>query len=121
MTIKYKGTVNVVGVREEILSILPIIERCFQDSGCNDFTITCTVGDHAKDDPHSNGFAIDIRLHDYGIDLQNNLFNRVNTTLSGLYYVKLEDVGKMNAHLHIQVYKGIWQSILDRERLKRNT
>jgi hypothetical protein len=119
MTIKYKAGVNLAGVRNEIMDILPLVESCFRDLNCMSITLTCTTGNHKLNDPHTNGFAIDIRMHDYSIELQNRLFNHVNKTLSGLYYTVLEFPGKQKAHLHIQVYKGTWNSILLHEDMKR--
>jgi len=120
MAILYKEGVNgSEGLRKEILDILPILEECFKEEGEENLTITCTIGDHNKNDPHSNGFAIDIRMHDFDVIKQEDLYHNINKTLSGLYFTQLEFKGEMKAHLHIQVYKGVWKGILDREKTKR--
>jgi hypothetical protein len=119
MTISYKEGVTPINLREEIVNILPVIDKCFNSLGYNTVVVTCTTKDHSFGDPHTHGFAVDIRMHDYSVDLQDRLYNLVDRTLSGLYYTQLEFRGEQRAHLHIQVHKGIWQNILVYEKAKR--
>lgn len=111
---KFKDGVSLEGVRSEILKIIPGVERFFKQAGI-ELTITCATGSHGEVDPHTWGFAIDCRVHGLSVDWQHSLKHALSNYLGPQYYVKLEDPGKKNEHIHIQYRIDLWRKIVRAE------
>lgn len=74
----------------------------------HDLTITSACdGEHSgPDDPHHRGEAYDVRTHD--LPDPNLALNAIMAFLGVIkFYGFIEDEGTDNAHIHIQVRKGL--------------
>lgn len=99
-------------MRREILAILPGLDAIFASYG-KDCVITCGTEGHLPKDPHSEGFAIDIRTkHVPDEDHKFDILNGIKGFCGPLYYVELEALGQPNEHIHIQVKKSLWPTLL---------
>lgn len=111
---KFKEGVSLDGVRPQILSVLPAVEELFDETAIG-LTITCSTGGHGHIDPHTWGFAVDCRTHGLSPDRQEQLRDDLQDKIGPTYYVKLEDPGGPNEHIHIQVRLYIWRQIVRSE------
>ena len=109
--IYYKEGIK-LGWRPEIERLLVPLDIIMHQHGTN-LMITCGTDGHGPDDPHTHGFAIDIRTHDLRHPVE--VRDEIAVMAGNSYYILLEDPGQDNEHIHIQVYKGLWQEILAKE------
>ncbi len=98
-------------LRKEIYEHLAFIEDLFEAHGSH-CTITCGTDSHGPDDPHYHGFALDFRTHDLADGEMEEVRNHLRAHLGDTYYVLLEDPDGPNCHLHVQVRKGLWRSLI---------
>ena len=109
--------VTLIGVRPEALYMLPIIEKCFNFHQ-QELTITCTTLDHPQDDPHTRGFAVDCRTHGISVGVQAQLTKQIQEALGHNYFVQNEFPGLPNEHIHCQLRKDLWHSIVEKESIE---
>lgn len=107
---KLKPGVSLKGVKPEILNIIPVIDSCYAALAIEP-TATCTTKDHLEDDPHTHGYAIDLRTHGIPVGIQRSLAAIISHRLGSTYYVTSEVPGKPNEHIHIQVRKDLWRKL----------
>jgi hypothetical protein len=114
---KFKSpSVTLEGVRPEALYMLPIIERIFNYYE-QELTITCTTLDHPQDDPHTHGFAVDCRTHGISVGVQAQITEQIQGALGNNYFVQNEFPGRADEHIHCQLRKDLWHSIIEKEQL----
>lgn len=68
----------------------------------------CTSGNDSVHDPHSAHYtdeALDFRCHDLTPDQKHGWFAAIQQRLGTTFTVLLEDEGKDNEHIHVQVKK----------------
>ena len=106
--------VTLEGVRTEMLYALPIIERIFNFHE-QELTLTCTTLDHKEDDPHTHGFAVDCRTHGISVGIQAQLTEEIQNALGHNYFAQNEVPGQSNEHIHVQLRKDLWHSIVEKE------
>ena len=71
-----------------------------------------TDGQHSgAADPHPFGFALDIRTH--GLDALHVLELLRDFLSQTIYFMQIEDAGQPNEHLHVQVQKSLWPTLVD--------
>lgn len=105
-----KPGVSLDGIKSEIKDILSTIESIFIKQGFS-LTLTCTTGGHSELDPHSYGYAVDIRTHNIPVGIQRSLVAAIQQSIGPTYYIKLETPGTPNEHIHVQVRKDIWRKL----------
>jgi hypothetical protein len=115
---KFKDGVTLIGVKRQILGIIPIVEAEFDAVG-EGLTITCTTTGHPPNDPHTHGYAIDCRTHGLTPETQDVLAATIQKALGPDYYVQhepqvLDDKGNVvkGEHLHIQLAKQVWHKLV---------
>ena len=121
--IRIKDNLRVSILRNEIILVLPIIASVFSGYGY-DCVVTCFDKGHKKDDPHTNGFAVDLRTKHIERDsISKQIAAKIQEALGSLYYVQYEpDVWEVDSitgedkqthfqHIHVQVRKDIWPDI----------
>lgn len=98
------------GVRFRVLR--PEIYRHFQDidglfnSLSVECWITCGTDGHGPDDPHTHGFALDLRTKNIP-EGQREIMRTRLADLLGVNYTVILEVD----HLHIQVRKDLWRTL----------
>lgn len=108
--IKIKEGVQFSVLREEIWRLFPILENVFLKAA-SDCVITCGTDGHDADDPHTHGFAIDLRTKHMAKEKRNTVIVNLRRLLADRYTVLLEDDGGPNEHLHLQVPRETWRSM----------
>ena len=112
--IRYKDGIILEGLRPQITGLLVKMDVIMHEHGC-DLTITCGLDGHPEDDPHSWGFAVDLRTHDLDIGDRSNVRDEI-AELAGLdYTVLLEGPGLDSEHLHVQLRRDKWRAIVAEE------
>lgn len=109
--IRCKESVRFAVLRPHIYNHFQAMNQAFQDFGV-DCIITCGTEAHGPDDPHTHGFAVDLRskhLPDSGT--KHAVLQALRDILGVLYTVILESEGQNNEHFHIQVRKNLWRSL----------
>ena len=110
--IRCKDSVRFSKLRREVWRTFPIIEETFKYYEIVP-TITCGTEAHGQDDPHTNGYALDVRSKNLpDIDTKRIILNELIQSLGPDYTVLLENEGKYNEHFHIQIKKGLWRTLL---------
>ena len=74
--------------------------------------VTCGTDGHPQDDPHTNGFALDLRSKHLSDEQRHAVLHALRVSLGSTYTVLLENEGMDNEHYHIQVRKELWRSML---------
>lgn len=109
--IKVKEGVRFSIFTDELLYILDVINSIKEKiptAPCA--VITCGSDGHGPNDPHTFGFAVDIRSKHYSsYDIQNVLGWLIRY-LGPRYTVIHESIGEDNEHIHIQLRKDLWPS-----------
>jgi len=109
--IRCKESVRFAILRPYIYNHFQSINQLFQGFGV-DCIITCGTEAHGADDPHTHGFAVDLRskhLPDSGT--KHAVLQALRDILGVLYTVILESEGQNNEHFHIQVRKNLWRTL----------
>jgi hypothetical protein len=107
-----KASVRFAILRVYIWSILERLNTIFQKYGYP-VVITCGTEAHGPDDPHTHGFAIDIRSkHIHSQSVKHDIRDELQQALGDIYTVILESEGLENEHIHIQVRKGLWKTLI---------
>ena len=71
-----------------------------------------TDGQHSGHaDPHPFGYALDIRTH--GLDVDAALDFLHGHIDHSMFFAQAEDRGIANEHLHMQVQKSLWPTLVD--------
>jgi hypothetical protein len=107
----YKERVTSVGVREEISRFFPDLDRIYASFG-QQCIITCTTEGHPELDPHTHGFAIDMRTKDIAQGKAERIYLAIRDLVGPTYTVLFESIGSQNEHIHLQLRKDIWRSIV---------
>lgn len=106
-----KESVRFAILRPYVYTILEKIDAVFIDNGYS-CVITCGTEAHGGDDPHTNGFALDLRSkHIATSDEKHKILSDLRRLLGGIYTVILESEGENNEHFHAQVRKNLWRSL----------
>ena len=111
--IRYKDGIT-LGLRPEIERVLVPIDIIMHEHGC-DLTITCGRDGHGNDDPHSHGFAVDLRTHDLALGDRSNVRDEIAEMAGPEYTVILENPGGASEHLHFQIKREKWREIVANE------
>ena len=114
--IKTKTSVRFSVFRREIYSLFPSIEAIFAVYSA-DAIITCGTEAHGKDDPHTHGLAIDLRSKHLSTEKKSAIVQAIKNACGPLYYVVLESAGEANEHIHIQIRKDLWRSLLKEQKV----
>lgn len=128
--LKLKQGVSWGALQPEGLAIRKALEDICGETGY-DLTVTCTTEGHPDTDPHTHGFAIDIRTLDLTKDVVADVARRLASLLGSNFYLQYEVTEDMLAglpaslvaiahvnpastapHLHTQYRKGLWQAAL---------
>jgi hypothetical protein len=112
--IRYKDGIITDGLRSQIIGLFCKIDIIFHEHGAH-MTITCGLDGHPEDDPHSHGFAVDLRTHDLAIGDRSNVRDEIATMAGPDYTVLLEYPGGANEHIHVQYRKDLWHQIVAEE------
>lgn len=109
--IRTKESVRFSILRPHIIDILGRVESVFGDHGL-DCIITCGTEAHGPDDPHTHGFAIDLRSkHVPDITLKRRILEDLRRVTGEMYIVLLESECAANEHYHIQIRKDLWRTM----------
>jgi hypothetical protein len=114
--IRYKDGVTPDGLRSDIKGLLKGFEQIWHEHGHDVLTITDTTDSHPEDDPHTHGFAVDMRVHDYPVSEQELLAREIHDFVGPRYFSQLEFSGTDKAHIHVQLRKDLWHAIVAAER-----
>jgi hypothetical protein len=107
-----KETVRFSILRDAIWTIFPKVDQVFKSHGIQ-CILTCGTEAHPDDDPHTKGFAIDLRSkHITDDDIKHRVFDALKQTLGALYTVILENEGQDQEHYHIQIRKDLWRNLV---------
>ena len=109
--IRCKDSVRFTVLRPEIYGLFAGLNIKFAKYGSDCF-ITCGTEGHGLDDPHTNGYAIDIRCKQLAEEDSHKLLSELRDFLGPRYTVLLEAEGTDNEHLHIQIRKDLWRELL---------
>ena len=105
-----KDTVRFSVLRPYIWTILDKLDWVFtvHKAAC---VITCGTEAHGPDDPHTNGFAVDLRSKHLPAEAKPVVLDELRRVLGGIYTVILENEGEDTEHFHIQIRKDLWRSL----------
>ena len=110
--IKVKAGVRFSVFRREIYTIFDDVEEAFALKGY-DAIITCGTEAHKEDDPHTHGFAIDLRSkHVRNLEDKRAIRDWLKDALGNRYTVLLENVEQDQEHFHVQIRKSLWRNLL---------
>jgi hypothetical protein len=98
-------------LRPEIYSLFPMLEKVFAEQGV-DCVITCGCEAHPPSDPHSHGYAVDLRTNHLAAPQAQVVFTCLRQQLDPTYTVLFEDPQGANQHIHLQVRKDIWPTLI---------
>lgn len=109
--IRCKESVRFSVLRIEIWAIFEKIVAVFKRYGYP-VVITCGTEAHGPDDPHTNGFAIDLRSkHIDRAETKTVIRDELAQELGPIYTVLLENTGQAQEHFHIQIRRDLWRSL----------
>ena len=92
-----------------------LIYKAFHDFGY-ECIITCGTEEHAERDPHTNGYAVDLRAwHVKTEDEKRQIRDRLKEYLGSDYYVSYEKPGRVGQHFHVQVNKSLWPYLMEHD------
>lgn len=104
-----KESVRFYVIRRELLHLLDIADKVFAWHHL-DCIVTSGTDSHQPDDPHYNGYAIDLRTHHIADDgIKQAIVTQLQTEAGDDFYVFLEAPGTSNEHIHAQCRKGLWR------------
>jgi hypothetical protein len=114
-----KESVRFSVLRYEMFSQWEKVRQVFKHYGY-DCIFTCGTEAHGPDDPHTHGFAVDLRNWHLATDqLRQVVLEELQQVLGPVYTVIWEREVKSasgqvtkGSHYHWQVKKGIWRSML---------
>lgn len=109
--IRVKDGVKFSVLREEIYKHFSLFEKIFAEHNAQCW-ITCGTDAHPADDPHTNGFAVDIRSHDLSDEASHDVLIKLRNALGKDYTILLENEGLDSEHFHCQLSKQIWRDRL---------
>ena len=109
--IRSKHSVRFKILRHEIWNLFPGIESIFQSYGYES-VITCGTEAHKQDDPHTAGFAIDLRSKHLRPEHKRSILDDLKTFCGPLYYIFLENMNGPQEHYHVQVRRDIWPTLV---------
>ena len=114
MNIKCKKGVRFDILRDCIWDKLGAIYNVFKDAGY-DCIITCGTEEHKEIDPHTNGYAIDLRSwHIHTEAEKKKIRDSLAFALGHDYYVLYEGP-KVGEHFHIQVRRHLWPYFMEND------
>jgi hypothetical protein len=107
-----KDSVRFSVLRYEMFSQWEKVAQVFKKYGFP-IIFTCGTEAHGPDDPHTAGFAIDIRSkHITRTETKYVILEELREVLGPVYTVLLENHGADNEHFHIQIRKDLWRTML---------
>lgn len=107
-----KPGVNLTNLKPEIKNLLQKIEEIFTSSGF-DLIVTCGSEAHPEKDPHTHGYAIDLRSkHVKDFTTKKEILFKLQDLLDDNYFIQLESIDQPNEHYHLQVRKDLWPLLL---------
>jgi len=110
--LRCKASVRFKVLRKEVWSLFPIIEAIFIEHLAG-AVITCGTEAHGENDPHTNGYALDIRSKNLSSStVKHTILSQLRAATGPDYTVLLESEGLENEHFHLQIRKGLWRSLL---------
>lgn len=110
--IRCKDSVRFTCLRREIWTLFGFIEDIFASHGAAAI-VTCGTEAHGPDDPHTHGFAIDLRSkHIAQNDTKHEIWQAMKDKFGPAYTVLFENEGKEQEHFHVQLKRGTWQQLL---------
>jgi hypothetical protein len=109
-----KDSVRFRLIRSETLRLMQIADEAYKKHGFQ-LTITCGTDGHPPDDPHFNGYAIDMRTHGIPEASKAAILQYMVEEAGPDYYIFLESPGTDNEHFHGQLRKGLWQERMQQE------
>lgn len=115
MKITCKKGVQFSILRDHIWKKLDAIYTVFKEAGY-ECIITCGTEEHKEHNPHTNGYAVDLRTwHIKTEDEKLKIRDRLQEYLGGDYYVLYEKPKRVGQHFHIQVNKSLWPYLMDND------
>jgi hypothetical protein len=107
-----KDSVRISVLRPEMYTRFELVEAVFAKYHLATI-FSCGSDGHGQDDPHTHGFAYDLRSkHIPRTELKHVILSELRQALGQTYTVILESVGEDNEHFHWQVRKDLWRSML---------
>ena len=106
-----KESVHFRILRHEMWNLFSAFEAIFAQYGY-ECVITCGTDGHTPDDPHYNGFAIDLRSKHLPAGLSHTILLDMREAAGTDYYIFIEAEGTDNEHYHCQIRKDLWRSLL---------
>lgn len=107
-----KDSVRFSVFRPEIYSQFDTFESVFRRAGV-DCWITCGTEAHGQNDPHTHGFAIDLRSkHLINEDSKTEVLEELKQYCGIRYFIQLENKDKEQEHFHCQIRKDLWRILL---------
>ena len=106
-----KDSVRFKILRPYVYELFTRLNEIFREYAL-DCIITCGTEAHKDDDPHTHGFAVDIRSkHIPDTETKHAILAKLRASCGQLYTVLLENEGDDNEHFHCQVKKDLWRSL----------
>jgi hypothetical protein len=107
-----KESVRFSVLRFEMFSQWEKVAQVFKKYGLP-VIFTCGTEGHVVGDPHTHGFAIDMRSkHIARIETKQVILEELRQVLGPVYTVLLENPGADNEHFHWQVKISLWRTML---------
>lgn len=102
-------------LRDHIWQIFDPIYTVFKKAGY-DCVITCGSEGHGDRDPHTNGYAIDLRSwHIKTEEEKIAIRDQMQISLGSDYYVLYEKPDQNGQHFHVQVNKSLWPYLMEHD------
>jgi hypothetical protein len=109
--IRSKESVRFAYLRPCIYNLFEPLDATFREFKA-DCIITCGTEAHGTDDPHTYGFAIDLRSkHIATNEDKHAILEKIKAACGVLYYVILENEGTDTEHYHLQIRKDLWRNM----------
>jgi hypothetical protein len=107
-----KDSVRFSILRSEMWSTFDNVHAAFKRFNVEPM-ITCGTEAHGADDPHTNGFALDLRTkHIQDNATKHAIHEELKRLLGSIYTVIFENEDLAQEHFHIQVRKDLWRTML---------